>query len=70
MAQKEPSRFTVGQALVVFAILLIGLFILPDRFALVVLLATMGVAAFLLNALFQRVLAWATRNDNDADTEG
>ncbi|MEL6148447.1 MAG: hypothetical protein AAFV33_09090 [Chloroflexota bacterium] len=68
--REEPSRFTVGQALAVFSILLVGFFILPDRLALVVLLAAMGVAAFLLNALFNTVLAWATRNDDEMDTEG
>jgi predicted lysophospholipase L1 biosynthesis ABC-type transport system permease subunit len=55
----------MGQALFVALVLLLGFFMLPDRFTLVVLVAAMGFAAFLLNRLLQWVLRWAARPDDD-----
>lgn len=59
----DPPRLTIAQAIVIGVILVLGLFWLEDTFSLVFLLGAMGLAAFVLNRLFQVVLHLATGQD-------
>jgi CBS domain containing-hemolysin-like protein len=62
--EPRPS-LTVGQALVIAALLAVGLLILPDRWALILLLGLMGVVAWLLNRLFQWILRLVAEEPHD-----
>lgn len=59
----QPPRLTVGQALVIFLILIIGFFSLHNGQVLIVLVIAMGITAFILNRLFQFILYLVMRND-------
>lgn len=63
----EPPRVTVGQALTIAALLVVGFIALENGMSLVFLVLVMGAAAFVLNRLFALVLRWATRHDDEAD---
>ncbi len=66
----DPPRLTVGQALVIGVILLIGLIVLPNRWALVVLVAALGLASVVLNALFKLLVRLTDPKDESPDSDG
>lgn len=58
----QPPRLTVGQALVIGIILVIGFFAIRNGQALIVLVVAMGFAAWILNRLFALILRWTNSN--------
>lgn len=56
--KSDPRGVTVGQAIVIGVILLIGLFVLPEPLALVVLVVVLGAFGLLMRGLFRLLLHW------------
>lgn len=66
-----PHRLTVGQALAIALMLIIGIVFQQNGQVLLFLVIVLGVVAFVLNRLFAWVLYLVTRNDappDDTDT--
>jgi hypothetical protein len=65
MNKPDPPRLTVGQAIVIGVILLIGLLVLPEPAALVVLVVALGGFGLLMRGLFRLLLRWFGPPDRD-----
>lgn len=63
----DPSRLTVGQALLIGGILLVGGLSIQQGHTLFGLVIVMGLAAGGLNLLFRLILRWAMRHDNERE---
>jgi hypothetical protein len=60
----DPPRLTIGQALMIGLILLLGYAMLENGQSLVVLVIAMGAVALVLNRLLALILRWVQRRDS------
>ncbi len=60
---------TVGQALVIGAVLLVGFVLIPNRFSLLWLLLVLGGFGWLMNRLFKLILGWVGHPDESQANE-